>query len=53
MSFEAAMNNVSTRLASLTPEERAALVMQLKRKTQRAGCATLICSAAIMVSSSA
>ncbi len=30
------MNNVSTRLASLTPEERAALVMQLKRKTQRA-----------------
>lgn len=30
------MNNVSTRLASLTPEERAALVMQLKRQAQRA-----------------
>ncbi len=36
MSLEAAMNNVSTRLASLTPEERAALVMQLKRQAQRA-----------------
>ncbi len=29
-------DKVSTRLASLTPEERASLVMQLKRKTQRA-----------------
>src|SRR5215203_213330 len=30
------MPNTSTRLASLSPEERAALVMQLKRKSQRA-----------------
>ncbi len=30
------MNDVSTRLASLTPEERASLVMQLKRKAQHA-----------------
>ncbi len=30
------LDNVSSRLAALTPEERAALVMQLKRKTQRA-----------------
>src|ERR1044072_2436116 len=28
------MNDVSARLASLTPEERASLVMQLKRKAQ-------------------
>jgi amino acid adenylation domain-containing protein len=35
MSFEALMSDVSTRLASLSQEERAALVMRLKRKTQR------------------
>src|SRR5215510_1471390 len=30
------MSDVSSRLASLSPEERAALVMQLKRKSRRA-----------------